>query len=78
MPNEYAQAIHELDQAKVEQRAPEIFLDPGTYPWWIGGSDGTGGLRRARRITGARVEPSRGVEAEHRPPRDADTIAGDC
>ena len=27
MPNEYAQAIHELDQAKVEQRAPEIEIE---------------------------------------------------
>src|SRR6476660_2496310 len=52
-------------------------FDPSAYTWGIGGGDGTGGLRRARRITGAWVEPSRGVEAEHRPPCDADTIAGD-
>ena len=32
MPNEYAQAIHELDQAKVEQRAPEIFLIQARTP----------------------------------------------
>ena len=36
----------------------------------IGGGDGTGGLGRARRITGARVEPSRGMEAE---PETADS-----
>jgi DNA end-binding protein Ku len=28
LPNEYAQAIHELVQAKVEQRAPEIAIAP--------------------------------------------------
>ena len=27
MPNEYAQAIHELVQAKVEQRAPEVQIE---------------------------------------------------
>jgi DNA end-binding protein Ku len=28
MPNEYAQAVHELVQAKVEQRAPEVTIAP--------------------------------------------------
>jgi DNA end-binding protein Ku len=28
MPNEYAQAVHELVQAKVEQRAPEVAIAP--------------------------------------------------
>ena len=28
LPNEYAQAIHELVQAKVEQRAPEVAIAP--------------------------------------------------
>ena len=28
MPNEYARAIHELVQAKVEQRAPEVSIEP--------------------------------------------------
>ena len=27
MPNEYARAIHELVQAKVEQRAPEVEIE---------------------------------------------------
>ena len=27
MPNEYAEAIHELVQAKVEQRAPEVQIE---------------------------------------------------
>jgi DNA end-binding protein Ku len=28
MPNEYAEAVHELVQAKVEQRAPEVAIEP--------------------------------------------------
>ena len=28
MPNEYARAIHELVQAKIEQRAPEVEIEP--------------------------------------------------
>jgi DNA end-binding protein Ku len=28
MPNEYARAVHELVQAKVEQRAPEVEIEP--------------------------------------------------
>jgi hypothetical protein len=28
MPNEYAEAVHELVQAKVEQRAPEVAMAP--------------------------------------------------
>jgi non-homologous end joining protein Ku len=27
MPNEYARAVHELVQAKIEQRAPEIAIE---------------------------------------------------
>jgi DNA end-binding protein Ku len=29
MPNEYARAVHELVQAKIEQRAPEVEVDAG-------------------------------------------------
>jgi len=29
MPNEYAQAVHELVQAKIEQRAPEVEIETG-------------------------------------------------
>jgi DNA end-binding protein Ku len=29
MPNEYARAVHELVQAKIEQRAPEVEIDTG-------------------------------------------------
>ena len=27
MPNEYARAVHELVQAKIEQRAPEVEIE---------------------------------------------------
>ena len=30
MPNEYARAIHELVQAKIEQRAPEVEIEAET------------------------------------------------
>jgi DNA end-binding protein Ku len=29
MPNEYARAVHELVQAKIEQRAPEVEIETG-------------------------------------------------
>ena len=29
MPNEYARAVHKLLQAKIEQRAPEVEIEPG-------------------------------------------------
>ena len=31
MPNEYARAVHELVQAKIEQRAPEVEIDTGKH-----------------------------------------------
>jgi DNA end-binding protein Ku len=30
MPNDYARAVHEIVQAKVEQRAPEVAIEPET------------------------------------------------
>jgi len=71
MPNEYAEALHELVQAKVEQRAPEVAIAPesGERPKVINIMDALKKSMQARGQTKVRDAVRRRMGKEPAPPK---------
>jgi non-homologous end joining protein Ku len=71
MPNEYAEALHELVQAKVEQRAPEVAIAPesGERPKVINIIDALKKSMQARGQTKVRDAVRRRMGKEPAPPK---------
>jgi DNA end-binding protein Ku len=80
MPNEYARAVHELVQAKIEQRAPEVEIETpkGETPKVVNIMDAlkksmqARGQTRVRDAVGkkAKTPPKRGATSRSAKPRD--------
>src|SRR5262249_3713900 len=72
MPNEYAEALHELVQAKVEQRAPEVAIAPesGERPKVINIMDALKKSMQARGQEARSVMPSAAGWAKNPRPRN--------